>query len=435
MTVGALFEDMPVTRRHWQAGLALFFVFVIESWEMMVLVLGAGSVGQEFGLDATRLGSLISAIFLGMIPGALLWGRLIDRLGRKRSIMSSLLLYSGISFLSALSPDIEALWWLRFAVGMALSGVLVVTFPYFEELLPVRVRGRAAVYLASGWPVGLLISIGVAYAFGDMGWRWMVGVSASAGLWVIVVQALVPESPYWLATRGRDVEAKEVLVDLSGMASLRSVQLAVPMAADASGNRSTASALELLRNGQFKVTLVQLIINFCFSWGYWGLSSWMPMLLAKRGLSAPQGLGFMALSALFMFPGYVTASWFTGRYGRKSVMLAYVMGATLAGFGFAQADSMATLYGLNFALSFFSLGAWGVWNTWMGEIYGTRLRAMGYGAGIAAQRIANTAAPVVVGSMVASSSFTATVSFIATFLAATLVALLFLRETEGHALE
>ena len=85
-------------------------------------------------------------------------------------------------------------------------------------------------------------------------------------------------------------------------------------------------------------------------------------------------------------------------------------------------------------MSFFSLGAWGVWNTWLGEIYDTRNRGAGTAWGVSAQRVANAIAPVAIGGILATSSFLQTVSFIAMFLAVTFVAALYLPETEGQAL-
>ncbi len=284
-------------------------------------------------------------------------------------------------------------------------------------------------YLASGWPVGLLISVGVAYEFGAYGWRWPVAISSLAGLWALAVWRLVPESPYWLHRKGRSAEALAVIAALS-MGSVGSGGTL-----DVARMEVTAPFRELLSASQRKRTVVQLIVNFCFSWGYWALTAWMPVLLAKKGLSSPQGYGFIALSALFMFPGYASASFLTGRWGRKKVMLSFVALATASGFGLASAGSLYAMYGWNFALSFFSLGAWGVWNTWMGEIYDTRLRTVGYSWGIAAQRVANAVAPAFVGALVANTGFSGTVACIACFLAATFVALLFLPETEGHILD
>jgi putative MFS transporter len=165
------------------------------------------------------------------------------------------------------------------------------------------------------------------------------------------------------------------------------------------------------------------------------MASWMPVLLSKKGLSAPEGLGFLAISALFMFPGYMSASYLTGKFGRKKIMVIYVFMAAVAGFGLARSASVNELYIWNFTLSFFSLGAWGVWNTWLGEVYDTRNRGNGTAVGIVSQRIANSIAPIAIGSILASSTFNFTVAFISMFFILTLIATIFLNETEGVSLK
>ncbi|MGA0610142.1 MFS transporter [Caldimonas sp. KR1-144] len=435
ISIGALYERMPVTARHWQAGLVLFMAFVIESWEMMTLILCGPSVTKDLGIDYVVLGSLLGALFFGMIPGAFAWAWISDRFGRRASIMWSLASYGAVSLASSMAPDAGSLWTLRFICGFALAGVLVNTFPYFEELLPAAVRGKAAVYLAAGWPLGLLISIGVVHAFSEAGWRWTVRASSLTGLWAIAVWLWVPESPYWLQQKGRLIQARDVIRRLWG-ATWPSHHDQRPIApAQAAAAEAGSGLLGLFRGHQLRVTLLQTVVNFTFSWGYWALTSWMPTLLAKRGLDAPQGLGFMALSALFMFPGYIAASFLTGRWGRKRVMVSFVACAAICGFGLAASGSITTMMAWNFGLSFFSLGAWGVWNTWMGELYGTELRAIGYGWGIAAQRVANAIAPAAIGAVLATQGYVTTVTFIAAFLAATVVASAFIHETEGTTLE
>lgn len=428
-TVGEWFEGMTLTRQHWQAGLVLFVAFIIESWEMMIIIFSSGAIGQEFDLDTGQIGSLIGAMFLGMIPGALLWGKLTGPFGRKRCMIWSLGLYSIFPALSALAPSFEALWAARFACGIVLSGALVLTFPYFEELVPVKVRGKATVYLSAGWPIGVLLAIGVTVALMDFGWRWVIGVSSLVGLWSLLIHRFVPESPYWLAEKGRTDEAAAAIGHLRGE---RLPEQAIRLAGQGQGQMAF---LDIFRRAALRVTLIQTVINFCFSWGYWGLASWMPTLLAKRGLSAPEGLGFMAISALFMFPGYISASYLTGRFGRKKVMLVYVLVSAAAGFGFAGSQTINEMYFWNFTLSFFSLGAWGVWNTWLGEIYDTNTRGAGAAWGVSAQRVANAVAPVVIGAMLVNSTFMQTVTFISLFLAVTFVAAAFLPETEGEALQ
>ncbi len=424
--VGAWFADMPLTARHWAAGIALFVAFVIESWEMMIIIFSSGAIAEDLGLSTAQVGSLISALFLGMIPGALLWGKIGGTLGRKGTLMLSIGLYGIFPVLAALAPTYEVLWVARFAAGVVLAGALVITFPYFEELVPVSVRGRATVYLSAGWPVGVLVAIAMTSLLLPLGWRWVMGVSAVVPLWALVIWRAVPESPYWLAARGRTAEAGAAIDRLNAGRRDRA-QVRGPEARTA----APITFAGIFEGPVMRITLIQSTINFCFAWGYWGLASWMPALLSERGLSTPEGLGFMALSAVFMFPGYVTASWLTGRFGRKRVMLPFVAGAAAAGFAFANAQSLTELYLWNFTLSFFSLGGWGVWNTWLAELYDTRRRGAGTAWGVTTQRVANALAPIVIGGVLASTGFLQTVSFITLFLAATFAAAMLLPETEG----
>ncbi len=426
--VGQWFEEMTLTRTHWVAGLILFMAFVIESWEMMIIIFSSAAIGAEFDLSTAQIGSLVGAMFLGMIPGALLWGKLSGTLGRKRCMVWSIGLYGLFPIMSAFAPNFESLWGIRFVCGIVLSGALVVTFPYFEELVPVKVRGRATVYLSAGWPLGVLFAIAITVLFMNLGWRWVIGFSSVVSLWALVIHRFVPESPYWLAENGRAQEATETINRLAEK------PLVPGTVATPNSELGAISFMSIFERSTLRTTIIQTAINFCFSWGYWGLASWMPTLLAKRGLSAPEGLGFIAVSALFMFPGYISASYLTGKFGRKKIMLIYVFMSAVAGFGFATSGSITEMYTWNFVLSFFSLGAWGVWNTWLGEIYDTRSRGAGAAWGVSAQRVANAAAPVVIGAMLVSSSFMFTVTFISAFLAATFVAATLLPETEGQAL-
>ncbi len=420
---------MPLTREHWKAGIALFFSFVIEAWEMMIIIMASGMIARDFQLDERQLGSLMGSIYLGMIPGCLVWGKFADRIGRKKTVVASLASYGIVSLVSAMSPTYWILWWTRFASGIALSGVLVSAFIYFEELLPVKTRGRATVYLASGWPLGMLIAIAVTHALRTTSWHWVLAASSLAGLWALAVQALVPESPYWAAGQGDQELAKRGIERLAkGKLELDLAQVELTVEEHQQG-----SFLELFRGKLLVVTIVQSLLNFCFCWGYWALATWMPILLSRKGLSVPEGNEFMALTALIMFPGYMVASELTHRLGRKKIMVGFVSLAAIFGFLFARSASLAEMYLWSFGLYFFNQGAWGVWDTWMGELYPTDVRGVGYSVGLTMQRVANALAPILIGALLANkTSFGFTVSFISAFLVATVIFSVFLHETEGE---
>lgn len=424
---GYWFESMPLTSAHWVAGLVIFVTFAIEAWEMLILIFSSQSIAAEFNLDASQIGTLISAIFLGMIPGSLIWGKLASTIGRKRCLIYSIGMYFIFPLLSANANSFEALWTIRFFAGVVLVGALVVSFPLFMELLPVAVRGRATVLLSAGWPIGTLIAVAITYFFADQGWRFVLGLSAMSSLWAILIWRCVPESAYWLGESGEADRAANVISKLSN----GNICAVVRPSDEAEPNMPFFS---IFKGSILRITILSTIINFCFAWGYWGMTTWLPPLLAERGLSTEQGLEFIALSTLFMFPGYISASYLTGKIGRKKVMVGYVAAATVAGIGFGLSSTVNELYVWNFTLSFFSLGAWGVWNTWAGEVYSTAARGPGVAWGVMLQRVANTIAPIVIGIVFASSGFGPTIIFISCFLGATFVSALMLPETEGERL-
>ncbi|MFL1416831.1 MFS transporter [Pseudomonas fildesensis] len=428
--VGDVFRDVPLTRTHLQCCLVLFFVFAIEAWEMMIIVYTAPLIAAEFSLDALAVGNLIGAMFIGMLLGAVAWGKLAERIGRKRAIAWSLATYGVISLASAFAPDYSTLYALRLLSGVAAVGMMVVTFAHFQELLPVRHRGALTVYLASGWPIGMLLALGATVWLLPYGWRAIIVLSSLGGLWAIAVARWVPESPYWLASAGRQRDAKAAISVLSGG------RVQIPDDCELEVDRTTSGRQrELFSGALFKVSMLQITVNFTFSWGYWGLQTWLPTLLQQRGLSLPQSYGFIALSALCMIPGYMAASYLTGRFGRKKVIVSFISASVLAGYGFANAQSLEMLYLSNFALAFFSLGAWGVWGAWIGELYPTSLRTVGYGWAIFAQRVANVLAPSLIGALIAyGSSFNVTTTIINAFLLVTVILAAFMPETEGEVL-
>lgn len=427
-TVSGAFEDMRFTRVHAKIAIALFITFVIESWEQLALVYVSDNLASSFDLNFEQLGVALSAVATGMIPGVLIWGPVADRFGRRPVALISLAAYSLIALAAAFSNSFEMLTVLRILSGVALAGVYTVTFPYFLELMPTKVRGRATVLLSIGWPIGVLAAVASSQMLGFLGWQAVAIASAVAGVWAVFVWAWVPESPYWLASRGRFADVRAVLGRLG-------VSVAQEARFGMEGAKSAAKPWLLLARPLRRITVLMLILNFAFNWAYWGLQTWLPTLLQQKGLSLSLSLDFVALSALFMIPGYLSASLLTKKFGRKKLFVAYVAGSVLSGLLFAYAPDLAGLYVANFALSFFMLGAWGIWNTWNCEFYPTVLRNTGSSWALAAQLIATAAAPSTVGFLLSQSvDFTGTVVIISGFLLLTLAVSLPLPETEGKEL-
>lgn len=428
LTVGDAFSQMRMRRSHLIAGAVLFMTFVVEAWEQVGLVYVSDQLSTDFHVGMAQVGTALGAVALGMVPGTLLWMLVIERIGRKRVSIISLLAYSAFALASILVPTFSLFVLMRFLSGVAFGGVYAVTFPYFMEMLPTRWRGPGAVGLSIGFPVGTLLCIGTSHFLGGHGWRIVALVAALAGLWAIAVWRFVPESPYWLVKRGRIDEARRVIAQFGiGLPAGTALVL------DDDSTQVEVDSVARMRIAPL-LTMV-LVTAFTFSWAYWALQSWLPVLLQDKGLGLSDSLGFVALSQLVAVPGYLLAAWATGRFGRRSVFVVFVIASVIGTLIFATADGTTQLYIGNFTLAFFSLGAWGIWNTWSGEVLPTRIRGVGYAASTAAILLAQSIAVPVIGLLMDHGVSTLlTIGSIAVFMVVALLSSIGLPETEGKAL-
>lgn len=441
-TVGSVFTDMPLTRSHIMFGTILFVTYIIEAWEQVGLVYVSHYISDDFGVSLGQVGTALGAVALGMVPGTMLWAGVVERIGKKNVSILSLAIYGVLALAAACSPHFGLFIVLRFFSGMAFGGVYSVTFPYFMELLPLRRRGQATVALSMGFPVGTLLCIGVSLAFGSISWRIVAVIAAVAAVWAIAVWKWLPESPYWLVKKGRQEDAKAVLHELGADIPADQELILDPDDKDGKGSDQTTvtRATDDATTAVAKVNPVRLmglilVISFCYNWGYWGLQSWLPVLLQDKGLSVSGSLGFVALSQLFAVPGYLLAAWSTKRYGRRWVFFTFAVGATLGALLFGTASGSSQMYLGNIMFAFFILGSWGVWNTWSGEALPTKIRGVGYTASTASLLLASAIAVPVVGSMMdAGWSHTVVVGSIAAFMAVAVCGSFFMPETEGRTL-
>ncbi|WP_291279890.1 MFS transporter [Galactobacter sp.] len=429
LSVGSAFNEMKLNRSHVLFGSILFITFVIEAWEQVGLIYVSNYLSDDFGVSMAQVGTAMGVVALGMVPGSLLWGAFVEKLGKKNVAIYSLAAYGLFALIAALSPNFTLFVALRFLSGVAFGGVYAVTFPYFMELLPTKRRGQATVAMSMGFPVGTLACIGVSLAFGPISWRVVAVVSALAAIWAFAVWKLVPESPYWLVKRGRDEDAKSVLTRL-GFTVGHDQHLVVDPAEAHLDDKNTIKDVRIV-----PIFILILVISFCYNWGYWGLQSWLPIMLQDKGLSVSGSLGFVALSQLVAVPGYLLAAWTTRRWGRRWIFIIFAVGATVGALLFGTAQGSVQLYTGNLVFAFFILGSWGIWNTWRGEALPSKVRGFGYAASSAALLLANAIAVPVVGAQLdAGWSTGGIVGSIAAFMVVAVIGTLFMPETEGKAL-
>ncbi len=186
------------TREQRYVVLAAYLGWTLDAFDFFLLVFVLKDIAQEFG---TNVASVSYALFLTLAArpvGAFLFGRAADRWGRRPVLMVDVLLYSGIGFACAFSPNLMVLLVLRAIFGVAMGGEWGVGSSLAMETIPSRARGIVSGLLQAGYPSGYLIaSLAFWFVYPLIGWRGMLMLGAAPALLVFYIRSFVPESPAW----------------------------------------------------------------------------------------------------------------------------------------------------------------------------------------------------------------------------------------------
>ena len=229
-TFVARLDRVPLNRFHWRLLVLSGLGWMFDAMDVLMLSFLLTPIRGEFKLDATGVGLVASATFVGMFIGAAAAGRLADRYGRRAVFTTTLVIFSVGSLLSALAPTFETLLAARIIAGLGLGGELPVAATLVSELSPRAQRGRMIVLLESFWAYGTILAGIVAITVvANYGWRWGFAVGALPALYVAYLRRALPESPRFLAEKGRAPEADAVVrrVERAGGGALLTLAPAV----------------------------------------------------------------------------------------------------------------------------------------------------------------------------------------------------------------
>lgn len=371
-----------------------------DAMEVLLVSFAMPSMAKEWSLSPARTGLLATAIFVGMLVGALVWGRLADKIGRKICFILTIAFYSLFGALSALSPSFGWFLALRLLTGFGVGGALPVDYGMFSEYLPPKNRGRRLVFLEAFWALGSILAAGIAWLIVPrFGWRWMFAFSALPGFILLVARRGVPESPRFLFSRGRRTEARAVLERVAEANGTALPEGELVLSTDGVKSRFA----DLLSPKLRRTTLLLWLVWFLISIGYYGAFTWLPSWFRAKGFALPSAYLNSFIMALAQIPGYFSAAWLIERWGRRWTLGVYLFLSGAFAWLFALASTPTSVVGAGVFLSFFALGAWGALYAYTPEAYPTSIRTTGIGTASAMTRIAGALAPSI-GAMVVGAS-------------------------------
>jgi len=381
------------------------FGWAADAMEVMLVSFALPAMSSEWSLGAAQKGLVSTALFVGMLAGALFWGRLSDRVGRRAGFVATIAVDSVFGLASAFAPNFASFVALRALTGFGVGGTLPVDYGMFSEFLPAKNRGRRLVLLESFWAYGTIAAAGFAWlVVPALGWRWLFALSAFPGLVLFAVRRSMPESPRFLAAEGREAEARNVILRVAATNGVDAamVEEALNASTDDEASAETNPAGEDARAyrasdlfaPEFRRTTILLwLIWFAISVGYYGTFTWLPSWLRSKGFPMPSVYAYSFFLALAQLPGYYSAAFLVERWGRRRTLGAYLVASGACALAFAFAATPLMVLAAEAALSFFALGSWGALYAYTPEAYPTRIRTTGIGAASGMTRLAGLVGP------------------------------------------
>ncbi|SFN06698.1 MFS transporter, putative metabolite:H+ symporter [Saccharopolyspora antimicrobica] len=210
--IAARIERLPMSRWHVTVRLVIGVVTFFEAFDQLLIAFSMPQIAKEWGLSAAGVTATLTVGSIGMLLGALASGWLADRIGRVRVIALCVAVTALGSLGMALCTSLAPFLVLRFVQGFAIGGEVPTAASYISELSRAKRRGRFVLMYEIVFPAGLAIgALASAWIIPHWGWRTLFVLAAIPGVAAFAVQRRVPESPRWLAARGRTAEALRMM--------------------------------------------------------------------------------------------------------------------------------------------------------------------------------------------------------------------------------
>jgi putative MFS transporter len=430
--IAARLDRLPSSRTVWTIVVLISFGCVFEFYDLFFTAYVAPgmideglftpeSLGVFADLSIIKVagfGTFVFSTFAGLWFGVLAFGQAADRFGRKAVFTASLVWYCLCTAMLAFQ---HSGFWLniwRLIAGVGFGVQLVTVDTYIAELVPRHLRGRAFsvnqfISFCVVPVVALLAWLLVPHKpFGFDGWRWVVMLGSVGALIVWALRAGIPESPRWLASRGRLDEADAILgaLEIKVAAEIRS-NLPMPLLKGVEPQRSARLA-DIFAARYRGRTLMLSVFNAAQAIGFYGFNSWIPTLLIARGINITHGLEYAFIIALAQPLGPLLGGFFADRIERKHQIIAGLSGMAVMMAAFAVAAIPAVLIAIGIAFTLSANVMSYAYHGYQAELFPTRIRSRAVGFVYSWSRIAAALSGLIVGSLLHGGGVPAVALFI-----------------------
>lgn len=438
--VAARVERLPQSWWHLKTRIIVGTATFFDAFDALSIAVALPSLVTLWKLAPTQIGFLISVGYVGQIAGAIFFGWFAERYGRVKALVACIAILSVMSIACAFAWNYESLLWFRTIQGIGLGGEVPIAAAYISEIAKADKRGRFVLLYESIFPAGLVIcSLLAVWIVPTFGWHAMFLIGAAPAILIFFVIREVPESPRWLASRGRLSEADAIVTHLENITTGGKPETLPTLVEVATQPHGKATFGSLFAGRYLRRTLVVWSFWLLASLVSYTLTTWLPTIYRTVfHMSVQESLKFSVLNNVVGLFGGLFAAYLTDIWGRKKWFIFAFIGSAvpLLYLGFTPQPTATMVLWLSSACSFFTYSLLLSLYLYTPEVYPTRSRALGASVATSWQRVGSIIGPMFVSYSLGSYGLGAVfMAFATVSLVAAVIAILWMEETKKEVLE
>ncbi|MGA2404760.1 MAG: MFS transporter [Syntrophobacteraceae bacterium] len=399
-----------VSKKQWFALLAAQMGWALDAFDVLLYVFALTTIMKEWHLSATQAGFLASVTLFASAFGGIAFGVIADHIGRRNTLMATVLIFSVMSGVSGLTRNIWQLALARTLLGLGMGGEWASGALLVSETWPPEHRGKAIGIMQSGWAIGYILAAIVAGTILPwLGWRVLFFIGIAPALFTAWIRTKVEEPEIWVKSN------KE--------------------------KKQGFSLTQIFHRDLIRYTVCCTIIVCFVMFGYWGLFTWLPGFLSSPAEKGGAGLSIVK-SSMWIIPtmvgaffGYVTFGFIADKYGRRPTFAAYLLICAVFVYVYGNTRDANLLLILGPFVGFFGSGYFSAFGVFIAELFPTRARGAGLGFTYNVGRMASALAPTAVGFAAAKYGVGVALTLTAVAFAIGAVSIFLVPETKAAELE
>ncbi|EPF75660.1 MFS transporter, AAHS family, benzoate transporter [Acinetobacter rudis CIP 110305] len=397
LDINTVVDKAKFTAFHWNVLIWCLLIIIFDGYDLVIYGVALPLLMQEWSLSAVQAGLLASTALFGMMFGAMCFGTLSDKIGRKKTIMICVAIFSGFTFLGAFASSPVEFGVLRFIAGLGIGGVMPNVVALMTEYAPKRIRSTLVALMFSGYAIGGMTSALLgAWLVADYGWKIMFYIAIIPFLALPIIWKCLPESLMFLTKKGETKQVAEIVQKIAPEQQITaSTQFAVAEVTTA----DQAPLRALFQQGRSSSTFMFWIAFFMCLLMVYALGSWLPKLMIQAGYSLGASMIFLFALNIGGMVGAIGGGVLADKFHLKPVLtIMFAVGAValiMLGFNSPQ----AVLYTLIAIAGAATIGSQILLYTFVAQFYPATVRSTGMGWASGIGRIGAIVGPVLTGAL------------------------------------